>query len=198
VSDERARLFVALDLPETVVAALVAWRMGALAHVAGLRLLAPESLHVTLCFLGSLPASDIEPIGDACERAVSGAVGSGAVGSGLVDSGPVVSGLSLSELVWLPRRRPQVAAVAIDDPVGALTTLQAAVAAALIAGGWYEPENRSFLAHVTVGRAGRRVRIRPPESITVPPSSPFSAPSVTLFRSRPGSVYEALRTVPLG
>lgn len=182
MSDERARLFVALDLPVDVVSELVAWRSDALSRVDGLRLLSPASLHVTLCFLGSLPASEIAPIGDACERAAAG---------------HAVSGLSLSHLVWLPRRRPQVAAVAVDDPLGALAALQAAIASALADGRWYAPEARPFLAHVTVARAGRRVRVRAPESVPAPPSVGFSAPSVTMFRSRPGSVYEALLAVRL-
>ena len=47
----RARLFVALDLPEQVRAGIAAWGRRALADPA-LRPVGPESLHITLAFLG--------------------------------------------------------------------------------------------------------------------------------------------------
>ncbi len=54
-----ARLFVALDLPAAPRAELARWARSAAASArAGgghVRLLAPESLHATLCFLGSTP-----------------------------------------------------------------------------------------------------------------------------------------------
>jgi 2'-5' RNA ligase len=177
---ERARLFVALELPDAVVSAVLSWRAAALASVPGLRLLPEGSLHVTLCFLGSVAVTEVAPIGDACAaRAVA------------------APDLSLGELVWLPPRRPQVAAVRVEDPSGALVSLQAAIASALAAGGWYEPEARPYLPHVTVARVGRRQRVRPPGSVAPPPATAFRGSSVILFRSRPGSLYEPLRAVPM-
>jgi 2'-5' RNA ligase len=180
---ERARLFVALELPSAVVSEIVAWRSRALAGVEGLRLLPPPSLHVTLCFLGSSPLPAVGAIGDALAEVAP------------ARAGPFT--LSLPDLVWLPPRRPQVAALSVDDPSGALGELQAAVASALVAGGWYERESRRYLPHVTVARAGRRQRVRPPRSVASPPSITFTGSCVTLFRSRLGSDYEALRVVPL-
>ena len=55
----RARLFVALDIPDAVRAGIGAWGRGALADPA-LRPVAEQSLHLTLCFLGSRPESEIE------------------------------------------------------------------------------------------------------------------------------------------
>src|SRR5688572_20871971 len=57
----RARLFVALDLPDEVREGIVAWGREALADPA-LRLVAPESLHITLAFLGHMPEKEIEQI----------------------------------------------------------------------------------------------------------------------------------------
>jgi 2'-5' RNA ligase len=179
---ERVRLFVALELPPDVVSALVAWRSQALARIDGLRLLPAESLHVTLCFLGSQRVRDIDAIGNACMRATT-------AGS---SGGP--SGLSLSEPVWLPRRHPGVAAVRIDDPDGSLAALQSTVAAELVAGGWYEPEARAHLPHVTVARVRRHARVRPPRTVPPLPGLRFSGRAVTLFRSHPGSSYEPLRS----
>ena len=50
----RARLFVALELPREVVARLVAWRAPLVREHDWLRAVRPDSLHVTLCFLGWL------------------------------------------------------------------------------------------------------------------------------------------------
>jgi 2'-5' RNA ligase len=184
VSGERARLFVALELPDEVRAALVAWRAEAVGGVSALRMVAPQSLHVTLCFLGSLPASEIEPISATLERALGGAAGG------------ALAELSLGAPTWLPRRRPNVLAVRVEDSTSALTSAQSKLARALADGGWYAPEGRPFLAHVTVARVGRR-RVRPVE-LASPPALSFTGAAITLFRSRTdpgGARYEALHRV---
>lgn len=186
--EERARLFVALELPESARAALVRWRDAALADVSGssgLRFVRPEDLHVTLCFLGSRPADEIEQIGAAC---------------GVVAGEPPVES-SFGEPVWLPLRRPRVLAVSLEDAEGALGRMQAALSAALLAGGWYAPESRPFLAHVTVARvasAGPRVR---GTALPAAPADAIRCSRVTLYRSRlrPGGArYEPLEVVELG
>ena len=65
----RARLFVALELPEPVRAALADWRDAALARVEGLRPVADESLHATLCFLGGRPEGRSPELGRWCAAA---------------------------------------------------------------------------------------------------------------------------------
>lgn len=50
----RARLFVALDLPEEVREAIVSWQRAELTDEA-LRVVGPQNLHITLAFLGYLP-----------------------------------------------------------------------------------------------------------------------------------------------
>src|SRR5260221_8448767 len=62
----RVRLFVALDLPERVRAGIVAWGREALADPA-LRPVAPESLHITLAFLGYLAEKEIPRLGEIVE-----------------------------------------------------------------------------------------------------------------------------------
>src|SRR3954452_16270099 len=66
----RARLFVALDLPEETREGLVAWGEEALADPA-LRPVAPESLHIPLAFLGSRPEAEIEAIAAAVEESAA-------------------------------------------------------------------------------------------------------------------------------
>ncbi|HWT95146.1 MAG TPA: 2'-5' RNA ligase family protein, partial [Solirubrobacteraceae bacterium] len=65
------RLFVALDLPSGVVAALSAWA-GA-AERPGLRILPAASLHVTLAFLGERPDGEADAIGSAVLAAAGSA-----------------------------------------------------------------------------------------------------------------------------
>jgi 2'-5' RNA ligase len=146
-----------------------------------------EDLHATLCFLGSRPAREVEQIGAAC---------------GVVAGEPPVDS-AFGAALWLPRRRPRVLAVSLDDAGGGLARLQESLAAALAAGGWYAPESRPFLAHVTVARvaggAGGRA-FRPPE-LAAPPVVPVRCSRVTLYRSRlspSGARYEPLSVVELG
>jgi 2'-5' RNA ligase len=179
--DERARLFVALELPDGVRDALVRWR----AAVRGLRLVGAEDLHVTLCFLGWRPRREIDEIGAAC-AAASAAWGPFEV--------------SLGDPVWLPDRRPRVLAVRIVDASDALAGLQSWLSKKLSAGGWYAPEPRPFSGHVTVARVPRDTRVRTAKLPGLP-AVEFLATRVTLYRSRlgpSGARYEAQRTIELG
>ena len=181
---ERLRLFVALDLPGHVREALLSWRSDILRRTPDLRAVAPDALHVTLCFLGSRPATEVQAIAAACD----GALRQAAAGE-----------LGLGAALWLPPRRPRVLAVELDDLTGELARVQGAVSEALADGGWYTPEKRPFLGHVTVARVPARARPRP---TSLPPlaSLRFRAPAVTLYRSRlqrAGAQYEPLASVPM-
>ncbi len=182
---ERARLFVALELPAPVRAALGQWRSDRLGQVdPGLRMVRLDDLHVTLCFLGSQPADEISSIASAC-RCVRDC------------PRPV---LTVGRPAWLPPRRPRVLAVDLDDHQGALGRAQAELSSALARGGWYEPERRPFRAHVTVARVAGRATVA---VVELPPPAPvsFVGSSVVLMRSRlarAGARYEALASVRLG
>ena len=177
---ERGRLFVAIDLDDDVRSALACWRAGVASAHPGLRPVAEDALHLTLCFLGTCAMEDLDAIAAACA----------------VRSGSQLTGLALAGVRWLPRHRPRVLAVAIEDGTGALARLQSALARALHAGGWYRPEARPYLAHVTVARVARDER---PRVIPPPPVAALAAPTaVTVYRShlsRQGARYEALRIV---
>jgi 2'-5' RNA ligase len=185
LSDQRARLFVALELTEAVRDTLAQWRALMVAEGGGIRAVADENLHVTLAFLGWKGLEDLDGIAEACA----------------VVRGRGALELSLGEAVVLPRRRPRVLAVSLADDTGALAATQSAVAEALAAGGFYEPEERPFLGHVTVARAGRGARI--PRSAVVsepPPRLPFRGAEVVLYRSHlrgAGASYEALVRIGL-
>lgn len=183
-SSERARLFVALEWPASARDILARWRGSTLREIPALRPVPVEHLHATLCFLGSRPAAQIEEIAAAC---------------GVVAGEPVVEA-RLGEPVWLPARRPRVLAVRLEDGSGALSRVQAALSAALASGGWYAPESRPYLAHVTVARMAKDARIKPPR-LEPPPAVDVRCSRVTLYRSRLGSGgarYEPLGAVELG
>ena len=102
----------------------------------------------------------------------------------------------------LPPRDPRLFALDLDDEDGRASTLQAAASAALEAGGWYRPEKRPVLAAPDArSREARRAPCGGAAGSAAPPSEPFDAPVVTLYRStlRPqGALYEPLaRTVPV-
>jgi ketosteroid isomerase-like protein len=106
----------------------------------------------------------------------------------------------LGSPVWLPARRPRVLAVRLDDGSGALSRVQAALSTALASGGWYSPESRPYLGHVTVARLAKDARIKPPQ-LEPPPAVEVRCSRVTLYRSRLGSGgarYEPLSAVELG
>lgn len=180
---ERVRLFVALDLPDSARRALLEWRSSQ-SGVERLRLTRPEALHATLCFLGWRSAREAEPIGAAVARSVEGTH---------------AFELALGDALWLPARRPRVLAVAVEDPSGALRRMQGAISEKLSAGGWYKPEKRPYLAHVTVARVPARERVRATE-LPSPRRLEFSPAAVTLYRSRlerSGARYEPLVSVEL-
>ena len=90
-------------------------------------------------------------------------------------------------------------AVELGDADERLADVQSTLSEALQAGGWYTPEARPFLAHVTVARVRNRARVRPRE-LSPPASERFVGSRVTVFRSRissAGARYEPLGTVQL-
>lgn len=193
----RARLFVALDLPERVRVGLVAWQGEALRDPA-LRAIAPEALHMTLCFLGYRPERSIERIA----QAVCG-----------IDPNPVTLRFE-PEAIPAPRSRPRL--FAVDAPGEGAVELQAKLSDRLQAERFYEPEKRPFWSHVTVARVkpekrpsdehrgrrkGRPARVeRMPTVLPDELLEPFGCPRVTLYRSflRPtGAEYVPLATLDL-
>jgi RNA 2',3'-cyclic 3'-phosphodiesterase len=179
------RLFVAVDLPDVLRGHLLGWGAHALSDIPGVRLQRPEAMHVTLCFLGEQPVGEVEAIAGAVRAAVGRR-----------------SELTLTPgaPIWLPARRPRVAAIEMADAGGDLAVLQADVSAGLAGGGWYEPERRPFLAHVTVARIGRNGPPQPPALATPPPAVSARASSVSLYRSHTGASgarYEVVVTVGL-
>jgi RNA 2',3'-cyclic 3'-phosphodiesterase len=186
----RARLFVALDLPQDVRAGLVAWQQTALADPA-LRVVRPEALHMTLVFLGYQAEKDAKTIAKAAFD---------------VDVNAPAVELATEPMGVPGGKRPRLIALAAHSEE--TVALQAQVEAKLDEGGFYEPEKRAFWPHLTVARVKPEApKSRKPALIrTQPHPLPehmfrfFRPTRLVLFKShlrRTGAEYEALAELEL-
>jgi RNA 2',3'-cyclic 3'-phosphodiesterase len=176
----RVRLFVALDLPGEFVGPLADWSREAFGEDPDLRVVRPESLHVTLVFLGHQYERDVERIAQVS----------------FVADVPAFQ-LTAEEVRGVPRGRPRLLALQLSDSEAALGRWQASLSDRLHEARLYEPEKRPFWLHVTLARAkrGKSPRRLEPPDLPLELRSPFEAGQVTLYRStlRPqGAVYEPL------
>jgi 2'-5' RNA ligase len=190
----RARLFVALDLPDGVRAGLETWQARGLTDPA-LRPAGTESLHVTLCFLGYHPERAIESIASVVTGTEARAV-------------EIRFG---ADPVPVPPKRPRL--FALEARSEAASALQAELSERLVEARFYKPEKREFWAHVTVarvrpergsrarGRRGKPMRVESaPEPLPTELTQPFEAPRLALYRSylRPsGAEYVRLAELNL-
>jgi 2'-5' RNA ligase len=172
--DERLRLFLALQIPDDIVEALAEWQQRELRG----RIVPPDNLHITLAFLGSRPAGELESICGVLEEAAA------AVASPQLVDGSYRETRSVGMLVF-------------SDRTGNGAELAARLHQALAALGVCRPDQRPWLPHVTVLRYQERPRLVPP-----PPELPEFAPSgAAAFLSRlhpSGARYEVLESFRLG
>jgi len=185
----RARLFVALDLPEAVRTGIAAWGREELADPA-LRPVALESLHVTLAFLGWTAEKEIPRLAEI-----------------VAASGGPAPAIELGDPVPRPERgHPRLFALPAASP--GTVALQAGLQERLVAARLYEPEKRPFWPHVTVARVRREERgsKRPARVLKLPGAVPQALlqPAVcrrmTLYRSElqpQGAQYIPLAQVEL-
>jgi 2'-5' RNA ligase len=185
VSDERIRLFCALQLPDETVARVVAWQSE---HLRDGRIVPPENLHVTLAFLGSRPAEEVPAIMAELRAAAGGA-------------GPI----ELRPEGY--RETRSVGMIVLEDVGGAATALADDLAERLEGLGAYRREARPWLPHLTVLRFKKRAGLSPEvgniRSINVVRSALYrsvlgrgSAENSSAEHS--GARYDALETAALG
>jgi 2'-5' RNA ligase len=193
----RARLFVALDLPDDVREGLARWQKRALADEA-LRPMRPEAMHVTLVFLGYQAEKAIPRIAEL----VAGIKPRPVELSFDADPSPI------------PKGRPRL--YAVGGRSESASAVQTELSNTLEKARLYRPEKRSFWPHVTVARVrserlppgpkqrkgkGRPRRVqRPPSPLPKALTEPFAATRVALYRSnlRPsGAEYVRLAELNL-
>ena len=156
--DDRLRLFIALELPHDVVATLHAWANG---HLTGRGCRRVDTFHVTLAFLGSRPASELDAVVGAMREAAA-------------ECAP----FTLEPVRY--RETRAVGMLVLADPTGEAARLAGHLHERLEAIRVYRRERRPWLPHVTVVRFGKRPRLSPP----LPETGPFAPSGAAAFPSR--------------
>ena len=185
------RLFIALELPAALRAALTHEQerlQAAGLHASWVR---PPGMHLTLHFLGDTPLPALERIEAACVPAAAGVPSLRLRAEGL--------------RCFPSTRRPRVLVTSIQGDVQQLKRLHQRLARRLGRLG-VRLDSRPYRPHVTIGRFRRPLRGAPlailERALAAPPVSygEFVADAVELFRSelRPsGAVYTSLATAAL-
>ncbi len=168
------RLFLALQLPEAALDAVVGWQAE---HIREGRRVPREHLHVTLAFLGARPGGELPALVSALEDACR-------------DAGRI----ALEPAGW--RETRSVGMVVLRDEDDAAGRLARRLHANLEALGVYRPESRPWLPHLTVVRFRERPRLDPP----LPAMGTFVPSGAAAYLSRlhpTGARYEVLERVSL-
>jgi len=175
---ERLRLFCALRLPDGTVDELSLWQAEAFGLLDGVRVLGREQLHVTLAFLGSRPAGELDSIGAELREAARAAEPATLTVKGY-------------------RETRSVGMLVLEDEGGRAASLAVDLHERLERLGVYERERRAWLPHLTVIRFRGRPRLRP----SLPDLGSFMTSDAAVYMStlRPsGAQYSVLESVGVG
>ncbi len=180
------RSFIAIELPEDVKATLGKIETSLKSKAVPAKWVAPDSIHLTLCFLGEISPGQVE--------AVKGVMTS-------VAMKPPAFTLALAAAGAFPDlRRPQTVWVGLQGNLEALSYLHKELEEALRLTG-YKPEARPFRPHLTIarlrdeatpqarGELGKAIGLLPPVSGEIP------ATAISLMKSTllpAGPVYTRL------
>ncbi|GAB4539099.1 MAG: RNA 2',3'-cyclic phosphodiesterase [Anaerolineae bacterium] len=187
------RSFVAVELPDEIKGVLAELQGDLKAQLPSkaVRWTRPESIHLTLQFLGDVAPGKVEGVAGALRE---------------VCARQTPFTFELEGIGVFPNPgRPRVVWVGVAEPGGALVALQKEVVGALAPLG-FEAERRPYTPHLTIGRAardaGRRELAEVGELITrteVGTLGQVSVEHITLMKSdlQPGgAVYTPLAVLP--
>ena len=182
------RSFFAINLPETWCRELSRLQDRLKKTRADVKWVRPESVHLTLKFLGNVPEQTLDEL---CRAAGPALAQHPALALHLEGAG-----------VFPTRNRPRVVWLGLGGQLERLNRLQKDLEAVAAQYG-FEPEERPFRPHLTLGRVrsgqGRLDLLNELEKIQ-PNTFEFTAREVVLFRSdlKPtGAIYTALKKLPL-
>ena len=178
----RVRAFIALPLDPPALERLRALIESLGATTPGIRWVRPESLHLTLRFLGATEADRAQSvIGRVQQEAAA----------------TPAAALPLGSLGLFPERgAPRVLWVGLALPPPLLALQQACEAAARAEG--FAPEERAFSPHLTLGRWSDRARRPELPAVSL---GDVRLETLVLYRSQPqkgGSVYTRMFSLALG
>lgn len=190
---ESIRAFIAVELPGEVASFLARLQDDLRKREqAPVKWVHPESIHLTLKFLGNIDARKV----DAIAAAISGAA------KGI---GPLR--LRLGAPGAFPNlRAPRVICIGLEGQTEELSNLHRNIDRALVPLG-FSPEKRRFSPHLTLGRVRdkaapneRRLLGEAVSTLKVETSLAFEAMAVSLMRStltREGAIYDRLASAAL-
>jgi 2'-5' RNA ligase len=185
---EFIRAFIAIELPDSIKSSLSLLQNDLKRSTsAPVKWVAPNSIHLTLKFLGNISQEKIPEISDAIDKTTR-------------QTAPF--SLELSHLGAFPNTHsPRVVWIGLKGDIDTLTVLQKNIESSLIPYG-FPPEGKGFSPHLTLGRI--REKLLPEDrrrlgeliaSTEVSSTSRFTADSVNLMRSTltpSGAVYRCL------
>ncbi len=183
------RTFIAVEIPEKIISSIARVQEGIKNYGFKIRWVRPESIHLTLKFLGNIEAADTENVGRAVFRASK-------------EYTPLslqVKGIG----VFPGIKRPRVVWVGITGQLETLVGLQKTLDKNLEAIG-FPKEKRPFKGHLTLGRIKKKIDtntfIEALDTFGNFETETFTADRVVLFKSElkaSGAVYTKLMSARL-
>jgi 2'-5' RNA ligase len=191
---EEIRTFVAIELSEEIKSELARVQGMLQEKIATphLRSVDPAKVHLTLKFLGKVPADRIQEITAALKEACAG-------------FSPFI--MDVSGLGCFPStNNPRVIWVGVQEETGRLKRLQERVEESLAALG-FKPESRPFRPHLTLGRVKKQAHVGARRIIggivsatSVGDLGQMEVGEISLMKSKllpSGAQYSRLATIPL-
>jgi 2'-5' RNA ligase len=191
---ESIRAFIAIELPEVVRSSLAELQNDLKrSEHAPVKWVAPDSIHLTLKFLGNVDAPKTEPIAAAISQAAR-TVRPFSLQLGATGAFPNLGA-------------PRVVCVGLGGDTNSLVALHRRIERSLAPLG-FSPDKRPFSPHLTLGRvrdsassSERRGLGEAVSSLKVGPSLAFEAKAVSLMQStltRERAIYNCLASAALG
>ena len=131
------RTFIAIPLEIQIIRALQKLHQNLRSLPVDVTWISPQSIHLTLKFLGNVEESRVDDIGESIQRGIAG-VKPWTIEVKKIGTFPAI-------------RNPRVVWVGLNDPGAGLVTLQQRIEAEVTALG-FEKEKRTFTPHLTLGR----------------------------------------------
>ena len=184
---ETFRAFIAIDLPESVKSFLREAQDALKPYGFRVKWVRPQSIHLTLKFLGDTATADTDKIADAMTRATRNC--------------PIVSLTAKAIGVFPNIKRPRVIWAGLNGQLETLANLQQTLDAHLAHVG-FARDTRAFRSHLTLGRVKGKIapnRMKAAiDKLKEFESEPFETKQIILFKSelRPsGAVYTRVQAI---
>ena len=188
VLDSMIRTFIACDIPNTIRKKIASFQSTLREYRADIKWVRPESIHITLKFLGDVEESKIQAVVQAVGQAAKSKV-------------PFTT--SIEGTGTFPNdRSPRILWIGIQEGADRLADLASRMEEAFFLLG-FPKEKRSYSAHLTLGRVRSLHRIQ--DTIRALHSTPFEAGSfrvdeIVVMKSdlqSTGAVYTPLHRIKL-